>query len=136
MFVELNISKKIPKNGLTNKIIKLEMLRYFRLNLNEEVRNHWDSYFKSTIDPKVNCDTILRETINSMRFTTVEGKYVVLIDGKHMVNGTDYTLDSLLKLFNYGNLSIKGSHLISNAFDYLKHNIAKILLIKYFGVFS
>lgn len=135
MFVELKLNNEISKNSILNKIIKVELLLYFRLNLHDDIEIKWNNYFKNIIKIDIDCKDLLKFMLNNLHFTTdTNGNYVVMIDGNIKLPNTDYTLDKAIRLFNYGNLEIKGSHLITYAFDYLKQNIGKILMIKYFRV--
>lgn len=55
---------------------------------------------------------------------------IVSIDEEMTLPGTSYRLYDVVKLINYGNLEVKGNGILTDALQYLEHNISKVLARK------
>lgn len=113
------MSIKINKVLNRNKI-KRELLEYFRLNLNVEKTDIWNSYLK-----KIGIDRsiwyILSYIVDNLKITKSGNHYLVEINKNLQLDG--HNLDQLARLIDYGNLDIKGTNLFTDGFEYLKYGV-------------
>ena len=123
---------KVPASQVDsnlNNAIKRELLRYIKLNLTDMQCKKWNSYMQDQLN--LNSWDVIRfliYTVNSLKFTLNSDGYIVYLDKEHKLPDTNYSLESIMKLIDYGNIEIKGTHIMDNAFAYVENNIDRILL--------
>ena len=84
-----------------------------------------DVYLKSTLDSDriVTTKEIILSGIYNLKYLKYSDKYIIQIDENQILYGTDYHLEDICKLVNYGNLEISGTHIFSNIFTYIQQNL-------------
>lgn len=113
----------IEDSSLIRQIIISELLRYFRLNLSDQLLNKWDNYLSKY---NITLKQLLVKILNTMEFTTNKGKFIIMVSEVDKIDGVKISL--LARLLNYGNTEIRGTKIISNGFNYLNKNLRQILL--------
>ena len=126
MWIELNISKVFKKrNAHLEKILKLEIYKYIINTTDKLTKIKWNNYIQNILGIKLTFDELLLKLVNSLAFTISNNQYVIITDPNKQIK--NYKADMLFRLINYGNLSIKGTHMFDKAFDFIKSNIGYIL---------
>lgn len=113
----------VEDSPLVRRLIISELLRYFRLNLNDPLLKKWDKYLSKY---NITLNQLLVKILNTMTFTTNKGKFIIMVNGVDKIDGVE--IDSLARLLNDGNTEIRGTKIISKGFSYLDKNIRQILL--------
>ena len=113
------MSIKIKKLFNRTKI-KRELLEYFRLNLSVEKTFLWNDYLKK-IGINKSLWKILSYIVDNIKIVKQGNSYLISVDKNIQLDG--YSLDTLARLIDQGNLEIKGTNLFTDGFEYLKYEV-------------
>lgn len=111
-------------------MIRRELSRYFRLNLNVNMSKRWRTYLKDHFNITSSLIYIYDSIAKNLEFSLAGGMYSMHISNRNTIGNLG--ISSLAKLLNNGNLEIKGDRLVSDGLEYIKDNINNILF-KYLG---
>ena len=113
---------------LLRALIKQNLIKYFKLNLTGYRVEVVTNYLQSSLNIDWSCMRVLTYMVNHLKITSVDNIFTCTVDNNILLPNTNYRLLDIVKLIEYGNMEVKGVHIIDNAFDYIENNIGKILL--------
>ena len=94
-------------------------------------KNHYiamQEYLKENY--KVSIEDVIKElALRGFSYSKVKDLYIVRLNDNIKEEKSQQKLSTLVRLIDYGNLEIKGVHLINNSIEYIKDNILNIYRI-------
>ena len=94
-------------------------------------KNHYiamQEYLKENY--KVSIEDVIKElALRGFSYSKVKDLYIVRLNDNIKEEKSQQKLSTLIRLIDYGNLEIKGVHLINNSIEYIKDNILNIYRI-------
>ena len=108
------------KKLFNRRKIKQELLDYFRLNLSVEKITLWNNYLKK-IGLNLTLWKVLSYIVDNIRIVKQGNSYLIEVDKNIQLEG--YSLDTLARLIDQGNIEIKGTNLFTDGFEYLKYEV-------------
>ena len=104
------VSKAVPK-----------IFRHYILIFNKDGRLYnIDNYLKNSLGINYKSIDILLFALRNSYISELNKYCIINIGSSDVFKDTNYTLKSLVNLIENGNLDVKGSHILSQAFNYLK----------------
>ena len=106
--------------------VKFKLYDYVRLNLSETKSKDLEKYLKDNFNISMTIKQILDFAFRNMQFDNSRGTYKMYINPSVTIPNSYIKLDTVLKLFEYGNLEVKGLGLFTKGRDYIVKNISKL----------
>ena len=69
------------------------------------------------------------QSIKYINYRKFDNLFIIEIDNNVNFLNTDYNLYELCKLIEYGNINIKGSHIYSDCFDFIRNHMQTLINI-------
>ena len=103
--------------------IKETMIIFIRDMNNHRKFNKLDKFLYNILGRDIKSVDILCYAINSAFVGKYKDNYVLDIDSKSFYANTDYTVSSLIKLIEFGNLEVKGTNALARCFNYIRNKL-------------
>ena len=124
----IRLTKGFPLSPTTKFLIRAELMNYFKLNLVGYRATFITNYLKSSLNIDWSCMKFLNYMVNHLKTTSVNNEWIIYIDNYSVLPDTSYTLQSIARLIDMGNMELKGTHIITDAFNYVEKNMTKKLV--------
>ena len=119
------------KDIISENFIKIIPQFIIRRVLEQISKNNYvamQEYLKENY--KVSIEDVVRElALKGFSYSKVKDLYIVRLNDNIKEEKSQEKLSTLIRLIDYGNLEIKGVHLINNSIEYIKDNILNIYRI-------
>lgn len=127
--MRLIINKEYPSSFILY-YIPMCMKRFMLSESRSGVLRKLDEYINKTLGLKQTSLEIINELINNLYIVKQSKSYVFDTCIKDNFKNTDYTLNELINLIEFGNLEIKGSKVFERTFDKI-HKYLDVLYSRY-----
>ena len=101
------------------------IIKRVREKLNKNKYQAMQEYLQENYDVSID-DIITQLAIKGFSYSKVKDLLIVRIDDNIKEEKSQEKLSMFVRLINYGNLQIRGTHLIEDTINYIKSNILNI----------
>lgn len=122
----------LPKNKferLSRNFIYIIILPRLKAFLYQYIPNKKMISYLQDIGCEYTTKEIIDEFLSNLKCKEIEDYFDLYLDNQLIFKDTKWTIDSLIKLMNYGNIEIRGTHLIDKAIKYIQSNISTWLYL-------
>lgn len=85
-----------------------------------------DNYLKKNFPTVITCKNILISYSQQLCYSTSEKAFIIHSNNESYLYGTNYKINSLAKLINYGNLQLKPYNILSTIFSMYQKNLCTL----------
>jgi hypothetical protein len=141
--MRLEVLYKKNKDGMS---IDKDFIKWLKSNMSDKIKSsidekkliRWNDYLNSgeVIEFTSRKNILAKEVIylgaDNLVVSELPNKFIISINNKKFVNGLKMVkIDTLCKLINYGNASIKGYPIFSDVFNEVANNIDMYIEVYY-----
>ena len=122
----------LPKNRferLSRNFIHIIILPRLKAFLYQYIPNKKMISYLQDIGCEYTTKEIIDEFLSNLKCKEIEDYFDLYLDNQLIFKDTRWTIDSLIKLMNYGNIEVRGTHLIDKAIKYIQSNISTWLYL-------
>ena len=109
------------------RIIRFEIIKSLDdkrlISFNEKVES--EELFESKSNKKFDVRKAIILSLNDLSFRKVKDTYIIEISGDKIFPNYNVKVKTICNLLNYGNISIPGFPIYSNAFQHVKSNLKR-----------